>query len=386
MSKYDQYNGIASELEKFIKSNQNLFSIIDEARKISKQFDFLKVTEPLRDEIERINSLQQMLSQSILESPIIKMARDANLAISELAKSLQFGTLAEEMSKNRILWENNFGSSSPFGKSIESTFLGIQSEIAKISEISLFAEKSLAQIDFNKIGSLLAPLPEIKNLLADSHYSFSESYSSLFKSYANAGSSFFSLSPILITIPPREFYFENRLIEAISAPQEHIESEEFLLQELSKEVDDKIELYLSSLNPSLINLWMGAKEAATSSNPDAGRHFAVSLRELLTHVIHILSPDDLIRNWSNSPKHYDEKGRPTRNARLLYICKEIKNDSFDEFLIKDIKALLASMDVFEKGTHDIHSAFGNDQANFLSSRVKSAIIFLIRTQKDTHNN
>lgn len=43
-------------------------------------------------------------------------------------------------------------------------------------------------------------------------------------------------------------------------------------------------------------MWQGAKSALNSTdNPDYARHCAVSLRELFTHVIHRLSPDDEIK-------------------------------------------------------------------------------------------
>jgi hypothetical protein len=380
MSKYDQYNGIARELEILIKSNKNVFSLIDEANKMSRQFDFLKMIEPLQEEMDRIISFKKIMSQSILDSPISKIAREANLAISDLLKSLQYVILKEEMPNIKNLWEREIPSITSFNKSIEGTFLSMQSELARISEISLFAEKTLAQIDFDKIGSLLGPLPEIKDMLADSLYSFSESYSSLFKSFSKP---IFSYPPVFITMPPKEYYFGTRILEVITLPQEHIEEEEILYQKLSKEAVDEIEFYLSLIDPSLIKLWRGAKEASTSTNPDAGRHFAVSLRELLMHVIHILAPDDPIKQWSISPQFYDEKGLPTRKARLLYICKEIKHEPFDNFLLKDIDAALACMDVFQKGTHSIDPSFAGTQIDLLISRVATVIIFLIRTYKET---
>ena len=132
----------------------------------------------------------------------------------------------------------------------------------------------------------------------------------------------------------------------------------------------------------MINLWRGAKDALKSSNHDALRHFSVSLRELLTHVIHKLSPDASVSSWSNSPDHF-HNGRPTRKTRLLYICKGINHDPFDDFVLKDIDALLTCIHIFEKGTHVLSPVFIKSQTELLLSRVESYIGFLIRTWKET---
>jgi hypothetical protein len=190
---------------------------------------------------------------------------------------------------------------------------------------------------------------------------------------------------VVSTIPPIEFYLNTRFIENISFTREKAREETDLIPSLTEETKDELEAILGVLDPSLIKLWKGAKEALNSNNPDAIRHFVTSLRELISHVIHKLSPDDELRAWSNLPDYY-YNNRPTRRGRLLFICRKIINhDQFSELLKKDIDLLLAYVDIFQEGTHAIDSHLTNTQLDLLMLKAESAIRFLIRIWKDTND-
>jgi len=75
---------------------------------------------------------------------------------------------------------------------------------------------------------------------------------------------------------------------------------------------------LEELNPVLPQVWRGAVLASISDNPDRVRHVATSLREIMTHVLHISAPDDAVVRWSSSPEDFRGK-KPTRRARLRFI-------------------------------------------------------------------
>ena len=104
-------------------------------------------------------------------------------------------------------------------------------------------------------------------------------------------------------------------------------------------------------------MWKGAIEAFHSDNSDKVRHFSISIRELYTHLIYNLAPDEDIKKWTSDKGNYDDKGRPTRRARLLFICRNINNKPFNSFVKKDVDATLAFIDIFQKGTHGIDPVF-----------------------------
>jgi hypothetical protein len=107
----------------------------------------------------------------------------------------------------------------------------------------------------------------------------------------------------------------------------------------------------------LIQMWEGAKAALNSTNnPDYARHFAASLRELITHFIQRLAPDNEIRQWTSSPEDF-HNNRPTRRTRLKFICRSINHDNFSKFLIKDIDSTLEVMDLFQEGTHKVSNPY-----------------------------
>jgi len=54
-------------------------------------------------------------------------------------------------------------------------------------------------------------------------------------------------------------------------------------------------------------MWQGAESPLESQHPDYGRHLTVSLRELLTHLIHRLAPDEKVKAWTNNPDHFHDK-------------------------------------------------------------------------------
>lgn len=133
-------------------------------------------------------------------------------------------------------------------------------------------------------------------------------------------------------------------------------------------------------NSELIIPLNGARKSLRSNNPDRIRHFAISLRELFTRVLHSLAPDEKVGEWSQDPNHY-HKGRPTRRARLLFACREINQDPFSNFIEKDIDAVIAFLKLFQKGTHEAKSNFTDAQLTALQNRAESTLRFLLEIWK-----
>lgn len=147
-------------------------------------------------------------------------------------------------------------------------------------------------------------------------------------------------------------------------------------KDVQQETESAIEELLGKLNVELMRLLHGARQSLESTNPDKVRHFATSLRELFTHVLHTLSPDDQVKNWSNSPTHYD-RGKPTRRARLLYICRSLNHGPFSDFIEKDIDAVLEFLKLFQRGTHEITPTYTDSQLKIMLVRMESALRFLL---------
>ncbi len=383
MTPDEQYRDLARRLEEIGKIHAKVFSEFNTSLRFA-ELNSLKVIEPLMKEFDRINSLKLHLPavENLLNSPALEAARAANLAISKLSVSPQIELLSKELGRASELWKAQLAPISLATELIGTSFLGIQSQVARMSEISLLAERSLANIDFAKLGGLANIAQEMQDSLRATHFSFSDSYSQLFKSLEDSRLSILSVAPVVTSLPPIEFYFGNRFVEVItSSEREDSEEDQSMSFDLQKETKDDIESHLSRLDKSLIKLWQGATQSVASDNPDAVRHYSISLRELLTHIIHRLAPDDQIRAWSNAPELYHD-GKPTRKARLLFICRGINHQPFSQFLQKDIDSTLACVDLFQEGTHAIDPDLSAIQLDLLRIRTESSIRFLVRTYFD----
>jgi hypothetical protein len=133
---------------------------------------------------------------------------------------------------------------------------------------------------------------------------------------------------------------------------------------------------LSGRFPDLVELLEGARAAFASRGPDYVRHFTTSLRELFTHVLHRLAPDEGMRAWTTAPEDFHQ-GRPTRAARLRYACQAIDDDRFKDFVKKDVAAVVSFLGLFQGGTHEVTSSYTAAQLRALMARMEGVLHLLL---------
>jgi hypothetical protein len=136
---------------------------------------------------------------------------------------------------------------------------------------------------------------------------------------------------------------------------------------------DELSDWLRRLDPSFPTMLEGANQAIYSTNPDRCRHFASSHRELCTHILHSLAPDNAVEEWTKDPKHFHE-GRPTRKARLLYVVRDYQNALFVDFFIQDFSN---QMDLLNADEHRKRQEYTEKQLLLLHERFLSALQFLM---------
>lgn len=338
-------------------------------------------------------------------SPMLDLSRQATLAISGLTTPSVMTGLAASVDKNYQPWyETNIGKYSILsvktnselnlaGKSQNAAVtidaqnlstLILQSSIVKATEFSLFAEKSLFALNLQNIGVRIKLAPEPKKYLTTSFVELSNSYSTLLKSFESNPLSYTQISPTISRIAPLEYFSTAKLIEAISVEEDITPEEELLKNEIQYENEILLSSHLPRIDSGLYKMWKGAIEAYNSNNSDKIRHFSTSIRELFTHLLHILAPDDDVRKWSSDTTHYFER-RPTRKARLLFICRNINNDSFNTFVKKDVDATMAFFEIFQKGTHAIDPVFSPNHLVTIKSKAENTLKFLLEIHFTTNN-
>lgn len=352
-----------------------------------------------------IKSYLPKVDHLVSVSPLMDLSRQATIAISGLTTpSIMTGFAASVATNYQPWYDANIAKSSILSATAYSTLnlvdtsknlatiigtqnlsaLSIQSSIVKATEFSLFAEKSLYAITTENLGSRIALATEPKNYLTSSFLGLSDSYSTLLKSFETNPLSYTQISPSISRIAPLEYFSTANLLEAISVDEDITPEEELLKNEIQYENEILLSSHLPRIDAGLYKMWKGAIEAYNSNNSDRVRHFSTSIRELYTHLFHILAPDDAIKKWTSDPTHYHE-GRPTRKARLLFICRNINNDPFNAFVKKDVDATIAFIDIFQKGTHDIDPVFSPNHLVIIKSKAENTLKFLLEIHFTTNN-
>lgn len=163
--------------------------------------------------------------------------------------------------------------------------------------------------------------------------------------------------------------------------------EDQLIQVIEEENADCIRL-LEYVDPKLIVPFRGAHEAIRQRNTDWERHILSSLRELWNSLFRRLAPNNEVLPWIPIPNRNEEyvvKDKPTRKARITYICRNINNGPLAEFVEVDVKALIKFFKTLDR-VHELDPSLTEVQLNSILIRSDSAIKYLINIWKETREN
>lgn len=138
---------------------------------------------------------------------------------------------------------------------------------------------------------------------------------------------------------------------------------------------------LAAFDERLVPLLHGARQSLNDDNPDRARHVTTSVRELFTQVLHALAPDDDVRVWSSNDDFYHDN-RPTRRARLLFICRHIDCGPLSRFVQDDVRAALSFVESLNAGTHVVESRLSQIQLASIVSRMESLLVFLLQLRNE----
>lgn len=142
---------------------------------------------------------------------------------------------------------------------------------------------------------------------------------------------------------------------------------------------DSVESGLKGIDPRLLKMFQGAKAAAKSGNADRARHVAVSLREMTTHLLHILAPNEAIKSWSTSESDY-ANGKPTRASRIRFIYSRYGTEVLG-FFEGDIKEAIKWIDRINGETHNLDGFESDGAIEALIARFEGIALALIRGAK-----
>jgi len=121
----------------------------------------------------------------------------------------------------------------------------------------------------------------------------------------------------------------------------------------------------------------GAIQSAASDNPDRARQTIASLRELTSHLLRRLSPDDEVRKWSRKPEHYSDK-RPTRACRLEYIFRDCTGSTIQPYIDNEVKFAKDFFALLNKGTHSLDIQFTESDLRYAIYKTESLVLLLLK--------
>ena len=204
----------------------------------------------------------------------------------------------------------------------------------------------------------------------------SQSYESLVEAAATSTPLFRHL-PLVTVHAPLDYYREIAVLESLTIAETPEQRDAHAPVPEGALVLPHVDTMLADFDPELGRLLVGARRSLTSENPDRTRHVTTSLRELITHVLHTLAPDRLVREWATSEEML-HNGRPTRRCRLRYICRSTDSDPLTEFVENDVRTTESLLDALHKGTHVVASQLTPAQLEAIVARTESLLVFLLQ--------
>ena len=300
------------------------------------------------------------------------------------SEQTSFVKLTGEAASINSHWKAEIESIKQLSSSVEASNLALNLHYDGIAQASLLAQECLLNSHWNDLEkSVFHKTGELSGAL-ESFNILTENFNSLVHSFSAKKFDIIDFPPFVSGFPPVEILTSSDLINTISRDEteEYVENADTLESEIREDIESSLEELLVYVNPEIKRLWLGAKESLSSTNPDKKRHVVVSLREMLTHILHGIAPDNEVSKWISKPSHYHE-GRPTREARLLYVCRDINHGPFKQFVNKDVDSHIKFIRLFQRGTHEIDISFTDQQLKTLIVRSEALARFLLITWKNT---
>lgn len=153
-----------------------------------------------------------------------------------------------------------------------------------------------------------------------------------------------------------------------------------LIAEVEQETSGCIAL-LQRVDPALVRPYIGARDALRSTSTDRARHILASLREFWNHLLRRLAPDELVMKWlPKDAKDLLYDGRPTRKARILYVCRNLYHSQLIDFVDQDTRALIKLIEFFNH-VHKLELELTDEQLRALLLKTDSWLMYILQIWK-----
>ena len=368
------------------KAMESLKPELNRMRDLVSQSGLHDLSNSYRNAMESLkpdfNRIRELGSQSTYMASIA----DAHSSLSRLLSqnSSLDAAHAAAISVNSH-WQEVIESYSGLGNQAAAIDLALKTHYTSMAGSAFLAQERLLQLSPESLGVAVGFAVGDVSGVRNSFVTLTDSYRALMQSFEENELLIPSFPPIISQGPSIEVFTNANTLMALSSTETEeplYESRSQTEYELQEEIEASLDELLAALDSSFRDVWKGAKVALYSDNPDRMRHVVVSLRELVNHVLHRIAPNDEIKRWTTDHNHFHD-GRPTRAARVLYICRGINNGPFTDFISADVKASIECINLFQRGTHELLITFSEHQIKTLVVRTESLLRLLLLTHRAT---
>lgn len=348
---------------------------------------YLSVYEQMEQALEPIRRHHLEISRSIefsgLASSHLAEIVQANQRWQDLIDQASASSrVFEDIKRTHQTWLEGIR---PMQDSIEQLQAAAKLSLGDIAYRMTVSERLFAGIDFDAMRQAMA-LPEPAFL------KFQDVIGNVTSTYEILAASI-RILPDVTHLPTfalpgatREVFITGYALDAIRVPEEPEDEDDAsvvqLIAEVEQETSGCIGL-LQAVDPALARPYIGAHDALRGRNADRARHILSSLREFWNHLLRRLAPDEHVLTWvSTDDKDLLHEGRPTRRARVLYVCRGLNHEPLTDFVVQDTRALVKLVDFFNR-VHELDPELTDEQLRALLLRTDSWLTYILQIWKGT---
>jgi len=338
-----------------------------------------RILEPIRRQhLEMTRSIEV---SGLASSRLVEIAH-ANQRWQDLIDQATASTrVFEDLKRTHQTWIDAF-------KPMQDNLAQIQA-MAKLSLCDVtnrltFTERLFAGIDFESLKRIAISEPDVPDLER-----VILNFTSTYKNLADSIQTIPEVTRLPTYVLPgatREIFTTGYALDAICISEETDTEENPVEVQLVTEVEQETSgciTLLQSVDPALARPYIGAHDALHSSNTDRARHILTSLREFWNHLLRKLAPDEMIMSWlPGDRKDLLHKGRPTRRARVLYVCRKFNHDPLTDLVVQDTRAFVKLVEFFNR-VHELDSELTDDQLKALLLRTDSWLMYILQIWEGT---
>ena len=265
---------------------------------------------------------------------------------------------------------------------VEKYSTGLYDDLKATGFYTSMGEVSLSKFEWAGVGKKIEIPDAVTHFTQHNFLGFAKDYSAVLES-VTAKPNWLYETPGIVQLPAELYYTSAQILRLVTDEETTVEE---VVEETKRALpgfDDYLPEYLPRLHEDLPIMWRGAKHSLYSDNPDRIRHFITSLRELFNHVLHILAPDESSAPWLEGTNHFHD-GRPTRQGRLLYICRNMtgSDKAFAKFMKADVESAVALIAMFQSGTHKIKSEYTEAELEMILLRAELSLRTFLKVEFD----